>query len=64
MEQFLLSNKLGFTSPDYVTPFKYRPCTVILFYVRVPVLSVQISFAPPIVSEACSLHTRLFSLNI
>lgn len=29
-----------------------------------PVLSLQISFAPPIVSLACNLFTKLFSLNI
>jgi hypothetical protein len=32
--------------------------------VRVPVLSVQISLAPPIVSEASSFLTRLFSFFI
>jgi hypothetical protein len=32
--------------------------------VRVPVLSVQISFAPPIVSDASNFLTRLFSYFI
>jgi hypothetical protein len=32
--------------------------------VRVPVLSVQISLAPPIVSEDCNFLTRLFSFFI
>lgn len=36
----------------------------ILFYVRVPVLSEQIMFAPPIVSVAYNLLTRLFYRNI
>lgn len=34
--------------------------TVIRFLVRVPVLSVQILLAPPIVSQACRYLTRLF----
>ena len=38
--------------------------TVILFFVSVPVLSVQITVAAPIVSQACNLRTRLFSLSI
>ncbi len=38
--------------------------TVILFWVSVPVLSVQILFAPPIVSDACSYRTRLFYFRI
>jgi len=35
--------------------------TVIWFLVRVPVLSVQILLAPPIVSQAARNLTRLFS---
>ena len=35
-----------------------------LFLVRVPVLSVQMTVAAPIVSQACSFLTRLFSLSI
>ena len=38
--------------------------TVILFCVKVPVLSVQISLAFPIVSEACNFLTRLCYLAI
>ena len=35
-----------------------------LFLVSVPVLSVQMTVAAPIVSQACSLRTRLFCLSI
>ena len=38
--------------------------TVIQFFVRVPVLSVQIVSAPPIDSEEASLRTQFFSLFI
>ena len=40
--------------------------TCILFCVRVPVLSVQITVTAPIVSQACSLRTRLlfFSMRL
>ena len=38
--------------------------TVILFWVSVPVLSVQIQVTAPIVSDACSLRTRLFDFSI
>lgn len=38
--------------------------TVIQFFVKVPVLSVQIWSAPPIVSEDASFLTQLFSLFI
>ena len=34
--------------------------TLILFLVRVPVLSVQITVAAPIVSQACIFLTRAF----
>jgi len=37
---------------------------VILFIVRVPVLSEQMLFAPPIVSQAYILRTRLLSSSI
>jgi len=37
---------------------------VILFNVNVPVLSVQIASAPPIVSHACNFRTRFLSYNI
>jgi len=62
--EFLFTVRLGLLSPFDVLPLMYKACTVIRFYVSVPVLSVHISFAPPMVSEACSLLTRLFSLNI
>ena len=35
-----------------------------MFLVRVPVLSVQISLAPPMVSDASSFLTKLFSFFI
>ena len=35
-------------------------CTCILFWVRVPVLSVQITVVAPIVSQACIFLTRVF----
>ena len=38
--------------------------TVIRFWVSVPVLSVQITVTAPIVSEACSLRTRLLNFSI
>ena len=38
--------------------------TVILFWVSVPVLSVNITFTAPTVSQACIFFTRLFSLAI
>ena len=38
--------------------------TVILFKVRVPVLSEQIWVAPPMVSEEASLRTKLLSFLI
>ena len=38
--------------------------TRILFSVSVPVLSVQITVAAPMVSQAWSLRTRLFSFSI
>jgi hypothetical protein len=36
----------------------------ILFWVRVPVLSEQIIFAPPMVSQAAIYLTKLLSTNI
>ena len=38
--------------------------TVMRFWVSVPVLSVQITVTAPIVSEACSLRTRLLNFSI
>ena len=38
--------------------------TVIWFWVRVPVLSVQITVVAPIVSQACILRTRLLDFSI
>ena len=38
--------------------------TCILFCVRVPVLSVQITVTAPIVSQACNFLTRLLLFNI
>ena len=38
--------------------------TCILFCVSVPVLSVHITVAAPIVSQACILRTRLFALSM
>ena len=38
--------------------------TFILFSVSVPVLSVQMTVTAPIVSEACSLRTRLFDFSM
>ena len=38
--------------------------TVILFSVKVPVLSVQITVTAPIVSHACNFLTRLLLFNI
>ena len=38
--------------------------TVIRFWVRVPVLSVQMTVVAPIVSQACILRTRLFDFSI
>ena len=38
--------------------------TCILFCVSVPVLSVQITVAAPIVSQACIFRTRLFVWSI
>ena len=43
---------------------KCERITVIRFSVRVPVLSVQITVAAPIVSQAWSRRTKLFSLSI
>merc|ERR1719375_2453967 len=43
---------------------RYAPRTVILFAVRVPVLSVQIVVAEPIVSQESSVFTRLFTADI
>ena len=44
----------------------FMSATCILFCVRVPVLSVQITVTAPIVSQACSLRTRLlfFSMRL
>ena len=39
-------------------------CTLILFCVKVPVLSVQITVAAPIVSQACILRTSVWSAVI
>ena len=38
--------------------------TCIWFWVRVPVLSVQITVVAPIVSQACILRTRLLVLSM
>ena len=45
-------------------PKLYRDTTVILFWVKVPVLSVHIYVAPPIVSHDSNFLTRLFSFTI
>ncbi|CUP80031.1 Uncharacterised protein [Segatella copri] len=41
-----------------------RALTCILFWVSVPVLSVQITVTAPMVSQAWSLRTRLFDFSI
>lgn len=41
-------------------PYDQNLVTVIRFLVRVPVLSVQMLFAPPIVSQADKNLTKLF----
>ena len=41
-----------------------RAFTCILFWVSVPVLSVQITVTAPMVSQAWSLRTRLFDFSI
>ena len=38
--------------------------TVMRFSVRVPVLSVQMQVTAPMVSEACSLRTRLLDFSM
>ena len=45
-------------------PAIHNSTTVILFSVKVPVLSLQILSAPPIVSQASRCLTRLFSFLI
>ena len=45
-------------------PSAHISCTCILFCVSVPVLSVQITVTAPIVSQACSLRTRLLLLSM
>lgn len=44
--------------------FKKRVLTFMMFWVKVPVLSVQIWVPPPMVSEAWSFLTKLFSFFI
>ena len=51
-------------SSSSVRPPKNACSTVIRFIVSVPVLSVQITVAAPIVSQACILRTSVFSAVI
>ena len=41
-----------------------KSCTCILFWVSVPVLSVQMTVTAPMVSQACSFLTRLFDFSM
>ena len=52
------------SGPLWSEPSQKTSVTVIRLEVRVPVLSVRISFAPPIVSAASNRLTRLFSYLI
>ena len=47
-----------------VSAEKFVSCTCIRFWVSVPVLSVHIIVAAPIVSQACILRTRLLVLSM
>jgi len=57
------SNFSEYTSISLTFEHQYRT-RVILFCVRVPVLSEHIIEAPPIVSHAAIFRTRLLSFNI
>ena len=59
--EFIAPIILNRSSSSFLTLFS---TTVMQFWVRVPVLSVKITFTAPMVSQACIFFTRLFSFAI
>jgi len=60
----LFKKNISFSYTQQSKTLYHQVVRVILFCVRVPVLSEQMQSAPPIVSQAYSFLTRLLSLSI